>query len=82
MVAADAAGEVALALIDKLPWILVIALAATLGLAPVIPEPHIVEKLRMLAQGELRAPLDIFDLVMHGVPWLLLALKGVRELRR
>ena len=33
------------------------------------------EKLRMLRQGTLTKPLDIFDLVMHATPWVLLILK-------
>lgn len=37
-----------------------------LGLAPFSPELHLVEKLRMLAEGTLRRPIDIFDLVLHG----------------
>lgn len=59
-------------------WMLVIA-ALVLGLAPFSPEPHLVEKLRMLVNGDLRRPLDIFDLLMHGalpvyVLWRLLRL--------
>lgn len=53
-------------------WV-VIALA--LGLAPFVPEPHLWEKLKMLAAGELTRPLDIFDLIMHGAPVVLLLLK-------
>ena len=58
----------------ELPWQMVILLCLTLGLAPFTP-PHIVEKLQMLAQGDLRKPIDIFDLLMHGAPWLLLLAK-------
>lgn len=43
----------------------------TLGLAPFTP-PHVVEKLSMLAAGRLVRPIDQFDLVMHGAPWLVL----------
>lgn len=63
------------ALIDRIPlWVLILA-ALTLGLAPFAPEPHLWEKLRLLAAGELVRPIDIFDLVLHAAPWLLLALK-------
>ena len=63
------------ALIDRIPlWVLILA-ALTLGLAPFAPEPHVWEKLRLLAVGDLRRPIDIFDLLLHGTPWLLLALK-------
>ena len=62
-------------LLDALPlWMLVVA-CLTLGLAPFTPEPHIWEKLKMLAAGELRQAIDIFDLALHGLPWLLLIAK-------
>lgn len=55
------------------------ALAAlTLGLAPFMPEPHVWQKLNMLISGELSRPLDIFDLLLHGAPWVLLSIKLVR----
>ena len=52
---------------------LVMPLAAslTLGLAPFVPEPHAVGKIRWVAGGaEGMAAMDFFDLAMHGVPWL------------
>lgn len=64
--------------LDAIPlWILAVA-CATLGLAPFVPEPHVWEKLRLLFAGELVRPIDIFDLVLHGVPWILLVLKLIR----
>lgn len=66
------------AFIDDTPlWIFLMA-ALTLGLAPFTPEPHLVEKLKMLAAGTLAKPIDIFDLVMHAAPWALLVAKAVR----
>ncbi len=64
-----------LAWIDRLPLLLLVAAALTLGLAPFAPEPHVWEKLRMLAAGDLARPIDIFDLVLHGAPWALLLVK-------
>jgi len=64
--------------LDSIPLPLLIIAAVILGGAPFIPEPHIVEKIRMLADGTLSRPLDIFDLVYHGLPLLLLALKLTR----
>lgn len=64
-------------LIDQIPLNIAILLALTLGLAPFFPEPHIWEKLKMLAGGTLVRPIDILDLVMHGAPWVLLAVKLV-----
>lgn len=63
-----------LSVVDQLNWGLVIVLCATLGLAPFSP-PHIVEKLLMLIRGNLVKPLDWFDLLLHGFPWILLILK-------
>jgi len=54
---------------------LLVVVCLTLGLAPFTPEPHLLEKLRMLTEGELTRPIDIFDLVLHGTPWILLVLK-------
>jgi hypothetical protein len=61
--------------LDKLPLSTAVIIALTLGLAPFLPQPHIWEKLNMLAAGTLVRPLDIFDLFLHGLPWLLLAAK-------
>jgi len=65
--------------LDQIPWNLAIIAALTLGLAPFFPEPHIWEKLKMLVAGELAKPIDIFDLVLHAAPWVLLLLKALRE---
>lgn len=62
-------------LLDSTPVYILAMLALTLGLAPFFPEPHIVEKLKMLWAGTLSRPIDIFDLLMHGTPWLLLIAK-------
>lgn len=58
--------------LNNLPWSFVIIACLTLGLAPFTP-PHIVEKVMMLAAGDLKRPIDIFDLFFHAIPWLLLA---------
>lgn len=68
--------------IDRQPLILFVIASLTLGLAPFVPEPHLLEKLRMLAAGELSRPIDIFDLVMHGAPWVLLLVKLYLQLQR
>lgn len=64
--------------LDRIPLTLLIALSASLGLAPFFPEPHLWEKLKMLVDGTLTRQIDIFDLVMHGLPWLLMILKLIR----
>ena len=65
--------------LDKVPWFMVIVITLTIGLAPFAPEPHVVEKLKMLVAGDLARPIDIFDLVMHSSPWILLILKTIRQ---
>ena len=57
-------------------------LCLTLGLAPFAPQPHLWEKLGMLATGELSQPLDVFDLLLHGTPWLLLIGKLLASSKR
>ena len=58
-------------LLARMPWTFLLPVAVVLGLAPFRPEPHLVEKMRMLVHGQLTRPLDIFDLLMHGTPLLL-----------
>jgi hypothetical protein len=65
----------------ELPWPAVIFLCLTLGLAPYAP-PHLFEKLGLLARGQLRRPLDWFDLLLHAAPWLLALAKALSALRR
>ncbi|MEN8170945.1 MAG: RND transporter [Pseudomonadota bacterium] len=61
--------------LDKIPLGTLLIPAVLLGLAPFTPEPHLVEKLRMLSQGVLHKPIDIFDLLLHGTPAMLVVLK-------
>jgi hypothetical protein len=50
--------------------------------APFVPEPHLVEKTRMLLAGLLTRPIDIFDLFWHLLPATLLAIKLIRRKTR
>ena len=48
-------------------------LCLTLGLAPFLPEPHLWGKLKWIAGGAEGMTLkDWFDVVLHGVPFILL----------
>ena len=67
--------------LDRFPWIWLLLLAAWMAIAPLTPEPHLVEKLRLLVHGELVRPVDLFDFLMHATPLLLVALKLWRQLR-
>lgn len=67
--------------IDEIPWLFIIVAALFFGLAPFTPEPHVWEKLKMLASGTLTRPIDIFDLLLHASPFLLAAVKAWRDLQ-
>lgn len=64
-------------LIDDIPFRTVLIFCLTLGLAPFTP-PHLWEKLVMLFSGTLVRPIDMFDLLMHGAPWMVLGCKLIR----
>ena len=68
--------------IDRIPLPWLVAIAAWLAVAPLVPEPHLWEKLKMLAAGTLTRPIDIFDLVFHAAPLVLLAWRLVRRARK
>ena len=61
--------------LDKIPLAPLVIIATALALAPIVPEPHLWQKLKMLAAGELGRPIDIFDLFLHGTPLVLLLFK-------
>lgn len=69
-------------LLDKLPIGLILPVAVLMALAPFVPEPHLWEKLKMLAAGTLSRPIDIFDLFWHLLPLIVLGLKLGRMARR
>jgi len=68
--------------LDRFPLMWLVVIALYLAVAPIVPEPHLVEKLRMLSQGTLVKPIDIFDLLLHSVPLVLLAVRLWRDARR
>lgn len=46
-----------------------------MAIAPIVPEPHPMEKIHLLIQGKLTKPLDIFDLCLHTAPIVLLLVR-------
>lgn len=68
-------------LLDRIPLSMLLIVALALGLAPFSPQPHLWEKLNMLMDGTLSRPIDIFDLIMHATPTILLVLKLARMRR-
>ena len=67
-----------LSLLDRLPLSWALILGLVIGLSPFVPEPHLWEKLKMLAAGTLTRPIDVLDLFYHAVPMSLLLAKLAR----
>ncbi|PIV88322.1 MAG: RND transporter [Hydrogenophilales bacterium CG17_big_fil_post_rev_8_21_14_2_50_63_12] len=65
--------------IDKLPYSALLIMTVLMLGAPFVPEPHLVEKMRMLMDGTLAKPLDMFDVVWHLLPATLLIVKLVKS---
>lgn len=54
-------------------WKIIAVLCLTLGLAPFLPEPHILGKLKWITGGAKGMQLmDWFDVILHGFPFILL----------
>jgi hypothetical protein len=68
----------ALKYIDKIPLLPLAVAAIFMSLAPFSPEPHLFEKSRMLINGELSKPIDIFDLFWHSFLIVILAIRLIR----
>jgi hypothetical protein len=68
--------------LDRIPLQVIALPAVLLALAPFVPEPHLWQKLKMLAAGTLHKPIDIFDLFLHGAPLILLLIKLLRGERK
>jgi hypothetical protein len=66
-------------MLDSIPYPLLIIIAVFMAVAPVLPMPHLVEKLIMLKNGTLIKPLDIFDLLLHATPLMVLAAKLIKD---
>ncbi len=65
--------------IDKIPLLLLAIAAIFMSLAPFSPEPHLLEKSRMLVNGELSKAIDIFDLFWHSFLIVLLVIRLMRR---
>lgn len=67
-------------ILDELPLWPVIIIATIFALMP-FGEPHLWSKMKMLAGGVPLAPIDWFDILVHGGPPVLAALKVWRHLQ-
>lgn len=64
--------------IDGIKLSTLIIVTVFMLLAPFRPMPHVVEKIIMLKNGELKKGIDIFDLFFHLTPLVLLIIKIYR----
>ncbi len=62
-------------------YALPVALCLSLGLAPFVPEPHIVGKVRWILGGAAGMEwMDWGDTIWHGSPWMVLVSIAARDL--
>lgn len=62
---------------------LILLLCLTLGLAPYFPEPHLWGKIKWVLGGALgMKPMDYFDFVFHGLPFILLIRFGFNAIKK
>ncbi len=67
--------------LEEIPYLILIAASVLMAMLPMQPEPHLVEKMRMLQAGELNKLIDIFDVLWHSFPAILLLLKMWMQFR-
>jgi hypothetical protein len=67
--------------LDRIPLSFLVLVSVLMALAPFVPEPHVWQKLKMLFAGTLTRPVDLFDLVWHGAPAVVLVMKLARIAR-
>jgi hypothetical protein len=68
--------------IDRIPLAPLVFFTLFMLGAPFVPEPHLVEKMRMLSEGTLVHAIDIFDVFWHLLPAALLAVRLARKRRK
>jgi hypothetical protein len=64
--------------IDRIPLLPLVVVAILMLLAPFSPEPHLLEKSRMLINGELTKGIDIFDMFWHSLFITILVIRLIR----
>lgn len=65
--------------LDKIPYSILTVFSIVMLLVPFKPMPHAVDKLIMLKNGTLNNLMDIFDLIYHTAPSILLTIKIFRD---
>ena len=61
--------------IVELPYGLLIVMAIFMAIAPIQPEPHLVQKFQWLMNGSPFKFIDVFDVLWHLLPVILIGLK-------
>jgi hypothetical protein len=60
-----------------------LVICLTLGLAPFVPEPHIVGKIKWVLGGAVgMSSTDWFDFALHGAPWVWLIIQLIQFFRK
>lgn len=67
--------------LDSLPSFPVIFLGGIFFFMPILPEPHLWEKAMMIKDGLDMAPIDYFDIFLHGGAGIIALAKAVRVRR-
>ena len=58
-----------------IPFPILIVMSAFMLVAPMAPEPHLVQKLNWLVSGQPFKAIDVFDVMWHILPSIVLLLK-------
>ena len=68
--------------LNNISYTFLIAKAVLMALLPFQSEPHLIEKIKMLLNGTLSRPIDIFDLFWHSLPTVLLMVKLYQDVKQ
>jgi len=63
---------------DRIPLGPLVIITLVMAFAPFVPEPHLLEKTRMLITGNLTKGIDIFDLFWHSFLIVVLVIRLFR----
>ncbi|NVK38247.1 MAG: hypothetical protein HWE18_10000 [Gammaproteobacteria bacterium] len=62
-------------LLESIPYPLLLVMSVFMLIAPIQPEPHLVQKFHWLVKGLPFKAIDVFDVFWHLLPLFLLGLK-------
>jgi len=64
--------------LEPIPFGLLTLISIWMLIAPIFPEPHLVQKAMWLVQGQAFKAIDVFDVVWHLFPSILLLIKWLK----